>query len=98
MTRTASSGSSVTVAAATANVEVLQSRRGRRLDANISNVGANAAFLIISDVQNATAADTGIYLAPGSTWNSNERLPEQERITCYSTGGTTLAVFERVML
>jgi len=92
-----SSGSTVTVAAATMTV-VLEPRLGRRIDFNISNVGAAAAFIVCSNSDTASAANKGLYLPVGGTINSNERFPEQERITCYSTAGTTLSVHERVIL
>lgn len=91
------SGSTVTVGAG-ATTEVLEPRYGRRVEFTIANSGANAAFIVCSNVDTASAANKGVYLPPGSIASSNERLPEQDRVTCWSTAGTTLAVFERVIL
>ena len=92
-----SSGSTITVGA-TSTTEVLGARQGRRIEFCISNTGANAVFLICSSVDVANAANKGVYLPPGAISNSNERFPEQERVTAYSTAGSTLAVNERVIL
>jgi len=97
MTEALGSGSSVTINATTVT-QVLEPRYGRRIEFSIANVGANAVFLVCSSVDQADSANKGVYLPPGAIASSNERLPEQDRVTAYSTAGSTLSVFERVML
>ena len=91
--------STVTLAAAT-NTSVLPARRGRRIAFSIANVGANSAFITMSDNQ-AAVANYGVYLAPGGILtdsNAGNYIAWQGSIAGISTGGSTLAVWERVEL
>ena len=91
--------STQTLAAATA-ANVLPPRRGRRIAFSIANVGANAAYINMSDEQTATA-NYGVYLAPGGILtdsNAGGYLCWQGSINGISTAGSTLAIWERVNL
>jgi len=91
--------STVTLAAAT-NTSVLVARRGRRIAFSVANVGANAAYINMSD-QQAAVANYGVYLAPGGILtdsNAGNYLCWQGSIAGISTAGSTLAVWERVDL
>jgi len=91
--------SSATLAAAT-DTGVLINRQGKRIAFAIANVGANAAYINMSDTQGATAG-TGIYLAPGGILtdsNAGNYWCWQGAIRGISTAGSTLAVWERVSL
>ena len=91
--------STQTLAAATA-ASVLPPRQGRRIAFSIANVGANAAYVNMSNEQGATAA-YGIYLAPGGILtdsNAGQYLCWQGTISAVSTAGSTLAIWERVAL
>jgi len=91
--------STVTLAAATAT-SVLPNRLGRRIAFSIANVGANAAYVCLSDTETAVA-NYGIYLAPGGilTDTSFPGIPAWNgAVNAVSTGGSTLAVWERVVL
>jgi len=90
---------SATLAAGT-SAQVLQRRPGRRLAFSIANVGANAAYVALSETQ-AAAVSSGIYLAPGGVLTDSYQgsiPPWQGSISAISAAGTTLAIFERVVL
>jgi len=91
--------STQTLAAATA-ANVLPARRGRRIAFSIANVGANAAYVNMSDQESAVAS-YGIYLAPGGILtdsNAGNYMAWQGAISAISTAGSTLAIWERVAL
>jgi len=91
--------STVTLAAAT-DTSVLPARRGRRIAFSVANVGANAAYINMSDTQ-AAVASYGVYLAPGGILtdsNAGNYLCWQGAIRGISTAGSTLSVWERVEL
>lgn len=91
--------STQTLAAATA-AQVLPPRAGRRIAFSIANVGANAAYVNMSDQQTAMAS-YGVYLAPGGILtdsNAGNYLCWQGTISGVSTAGSTLAIWERVNL
>jgi len=91
--------STATLAAATV-ASVLPQRTGRRIAFAIANVGANAAFINMSDGQTATA-NYGIYLAPGGILtdsNMGGYQCWQGAIAGISTAGSTLSIWERVDL
>lgn len=90
---------SITLAAAT-STEVLAARAGRRIGLSIANVGANPAYVNFSNSETATAS-SGIYLAAGGIITDGYEgtiPPWQGRINAISTAGTTLSVWERVVL
>ncbi len=91
--------STITLAGAT-NTAVLPPRMGRRIAFSVANVGANAAYVNMSDGQ-AAVANYGVYLAPGGILtdsNSGNYLAWQGSIVAISTAGSTLAIWERVEL
>ena len=93
-------GSSTATLAAATNTSVLPARRGRRIAFSVANVGANAAYINMSDQEGATAS-TGVYLAPGGILtdsNAGNYLCWQGAISGVSTAGSTLAIWERVEL
>jgi len=92
-------GSALTLAAAT-SATVFRGRSGRRISYSIANVGANAAYVNMSNEQTATAGE-GIYLPVGAilTGSYNGRVPPwQGHISAVSTAGTSLALYEEVLL
>lgn len=93
-------GASTTTLAAATNTSVLPPRRGKRIAFSIANVGANAAFINLSD-QQAAVANTGIYLASGGILtdsNAGGYLCWQGAVSGLSSAGSTLSVWERVEL
>lgn len=91
--------STQTLAAATA-AQVLPNRQGRRIAFSIANVGANAAYVNMSNQESATAA-YGVYLAPGGILtdsNMGGYQCWQGAISAVSTAGSTLAIWERADL
>ena len=91
--------STQTLAAATA-AQVLPPRQGRRVAFSIANVGANAAYVNMSNQESATAL-YGVYLAPGGILtdsNAGNYLCWQGSLSAVSTAGSTLAIWERVDL
>lgn len=91
------SASTQTLAAAT-NAQVFPKRFGRRIAFSIANVGANAAFINMSDLGIAVA-NTGVYLAPGGVLSDSNGASYQcwqGSVSGISTAGTTLSIWERV--
>ena len=75
-------------------------RQGRRIAFSIANVGANAAYISMSNQETATAS-YGVYLAPGGILtdsNAGGYQCWQGAISGVSTAGSTLAIWERVEL
>lgn len=93
-------GASTATLAAGTNTSVLPPRLGRRIAFSIANVGANAAYINMSDAQSATAS-YGVYLASGGILtdsNAGNYICWQGAIAGISTAGSTLAIWERVEL
>lgn len=97
-----SGGSSALTLAAGVAGQPLPNRNGRRIAFTVTNVGANPAYITLSNSEIAVAGQ-GIYLLPGGSGNVQDSNGDtykcwQGAISAISTLGTSLAIWERVQL